>query len=113
MATTLDLLQDVVPSHIPGYYPSAQEWTFKDSFLFALENMPLIGGIINSLEGTGNTATVKAANLYVQKTGLPDPDIDTLVSWVKNFIIVAAVLLAILLVVVGIVYLYKLVKEFK
>ena len=104
---------DTVPAS-QGQGP-ALPWSFGDSVWLSLENMPLIGSAVRSMRGA-DSATIKAADIYVKSTGIPNPsvaDLGKLADQIGGGLQSAANLLTVGLVVGGLYYGYKIIKEIK
>lgn len=108
-------LGDVVPPE-QGVGPALPQWTFSDSFWFALENMPIIGPIFKAPQAPQNTATAKAAGLIVEKTGIPNPSTEDIEVFLKEAASTASAVgtvIGYIAVAAGLYYGYKIVKEIK
>jgi len=86
-------------------------WSFGDSIWFALENLPMIGGAFQSVHG-GPLATMKATQIAVEQTGIPDPSVESL-DKLSGGLQTAANILTGALVVAGLFYGYKIIREIK
>jgi hypothetical protein len=113
---------DMVPSHTPsipipaGTTLASDEWTLSDSFWLQLEAMPLLGGIFTAIQAPQNTATAKAANIVIAKTGIPNPsgkDIADFFAQLAAMLATVGTIAAYGAVAVGLYYGYKIVKEIK
>jgi hypothetical protein len=108
------MLGDIVPPE-QGQGPLLS-WSLWDSIWLSLESMPVIGPIVQGAEGPANTAQAKAGKIIVASSGIPPITLEDAKNGIRslgNGLQEMADILVVGLVVAGMYYGYKIIKEVK